>query len=72
MQPPPAKSPRIACPKCAGQNPELARFCSCCGADLTAPIPPIHPREHTLLRTIAAHLGLDERAWTRLLDRHEL
>lgn len=33
---------------------------------------PIHPREHTLLRTIAVHLGLDERAWTRLLDRHEL
>ncbi len=33
---------------------------------------PINPREHSVLRMIAAHVGLDERAWTRLLDRHEL
>lgn len=33
---------------------------------------PINPREHSVLRMIAARVGLDERAWARLLDRHAL
>lgn len=43
MQPPSAKPVRITCPKCAGQNPELARYCNRCGADLTASPPPPPP-----------------------------
>lgn len=27
---------RVSCPKCSGLNPEIARFCNRCGADLTS------------------------------------
>lgn len=33
---------------------------------------PVNPREHSALRTIAAHAGLDEHNWSRLVDRHAL
>ncbi len=58
MQPPPAKPPRITCPKCGGQNPELARFCNRCGADLTArPSSPSAGPPTPALAPTAGHLA---------------
>lgn len=45
---------RVTCPKCSGLNPEIARFCNRCGADLagaaaaTATLPPVSGRERKI------------------------
>ncbi|MEZ4449003.1 MAG: RDD family protein [Nannocystaceae bacterium] len=43
MHPTSAKPARITCPRCAGKNPEIARFCNHCGLDLAAPFPAPSP-----------------------------
>ncbi|MGH3237325.1 MAG: zinc-ribbon domain-containing protein, partial [Streptosporangiaceae bacterium] len=32
--------PRVYCARCGRPNPDGARFCSYCGTQLTAPVPP--------------------------------
>ena len=56
-----------ACPKCATDNPDIARFCLACGAQLDnqSPIAPLKER-----KVITAHYGLEGQAPRTMKELH--